>query len=277
MDKLLSLRNVGVIRDGRTILQSDDLHIPLTGITALIGPNGAGKTTLLRLIHGLIEPSIGQCERPFAPNESALVFHYTPMLKATVREHLTLLRDTDRTIRDEAIDEALQSVGIAHLANNPAQRLSAGERQKLCFARARLQNPKLVLLDEPTAKWISDALGGAKIIMIEQGRSTAESYLVEMIERRLGEFSAGVVAAPFYSLCDRLQGGAPLGTRVVQQALLHALKEAGWVDMGRIKSREFDTRKHIICAPELADTASKSELRRMVEETPPPSAVRLVK
>lgn len=117
----------------------------------------------------------------------------------------------------------------------------------------------------------------AKIIMIEQGRSTAESYLVEMIERRLGEFSAGVVAAPFYSLCDRLQGGAPLGTRVVQQALLHALKEAGWIDMGRLASREFGTKKHIFCAPELADTATKSELRRMVEETPAPSAVRLVK
>lgn len=117
----------------------------------------------------------------------------------------------------------------------------------------------------------------AKVIMIEQGRSTAESYLVEMIERRLGEFSAGVVAAPFYSLCDRLQGGAPMGTRVVQQALLHALKEAGWIDMGRLASREFGTKKHIFCAPELADTATKSELRRMVEETPAPSAVRLVK
>ena len=117
----------------------------------------------------------------------------------------------------------------------------------------------------------------AKIIMVEQGRSTAESYLVEMIERRLGEFSTGVVAAPFYTLCDRLQGGAPMGTRVVQQALLHALKEAGWVDMGRLRSRDFDARKHIICAPELAKSATKSELRRMVEETPAPSAVRLVK
>ncbi len=151
MDKLLALHNVEIIRDGRTILQSGDLQVPLVGITALVGPNGAGKTTLLRLIHGLIEPSIGRCDRPFTPDESALVFQYTPMLKATVREHLTLLRDTHRSIGDRAIDEALQSVGIAHLANNPAQRLSAGERQKLCFARARLQNPKLVLLDEPTA------------------------------------------------------------------------------------------------------------------------------
>ena len=117
----------------------------------------------------------------------------------------------------------------------------------------------------------------AKVIMIEQGRSTAESYLVEMIERRLGEFSAGVIASPFYALCDRLQGGAPMGTRVVQQALLHALKEAGWVDMGRLMSREFSTRKHVFAAPELADTATKSELRRMVEEAPPPAAVRLVK
>ena len=170
MDKLLSLHNVEVIRDGRIILQSGDLQVPLAGITALIGPNGAGKTTLLRLIHGLIEPSQGQCQRPFTSDESALVFHYTPMLKATVREHLSLLRDTHRTISDQAIDEALQSVGIAHLANNPAQRLSAGERQKLCFAQARLQNPKLVLLDEPTANLDPNASDDVEQMIVELAR-----------------------------------------------------------------------------------------------------------
>jgi len=170
MDKLLVLHNIEIIRDGRTILQSGDLQVPVAGITALIGPNGAGKTTLLRLIHGLIEPSLGQCERPFMLEESALVSHYTPMLKATVREHLTLLRDTHRTISDQAIDMALQSVGIGHLANNPAQRLSAGERQKLCFARARLQNPKLVLLDEPTANLDPNASDDVEQMIAELAR-----------------------------------------------------------------------------------------------------------
>jgi hypothetical protein len=64
--------------------------------------------------------------------------------------------------------------------------------------------------------------------------------------------------------------------KVPQPALLHALKEAGWVDMGRLKSREFDTKKHIFCAPEMCDV-SKSELRRLVEDVPAPLAVRLVK
>jgi hypothetical protein len=116
----------------------------------------------------------------------------------------------------------------------------------------------------------------AKMIMVEQGRSTAESYLVDMMRARLGEFSTGVVASPFYALCERIVHGAPSGVKIPQAALLHALKEAGWVDMCRLKSREYDAKKHIFCAPELADTP-KSELRRMVEQVPAPAAVRLVK
>jgi hypothetical protein len=114
----------------------------------------------------------------------------------------------------------------------------------------------------------------AKMIMVEQGRSTAESYLVEMMQARLGEFSAGVVASPFYALCDRLAGLA--GNKIPQAALLHALKEAGWLDMGRIGTREYQTKKHLFCAPDMVELG-KAELRRLAEDVPAASAVRLVK
>lgn len=107
----------------------------------------------------------------------------------------------------------------------------------------------------------------AKAIMIDQGRSTAESYLVELMTERMGEFAEGVIASPFYALCDRLAASAPMGTKIPQAALLHALKEAGWIDCGRIASREHSTRKQLFCAPEFAGK-SKSELRRLAEEIP---------
>jgi hypothetical protein len=104
----------------------------------------------------------------------------------------------------------------------------------------------------------------AKAIMVEHGMSSAESFLVDQMRRRAGDFARGVIGSPFHMICDRLQGSAPQGVKVVQPALLHALKEAGWVDMGRLKSRDYDTKKHIFCAPDMADVA-KSDLRRLVE------------
>lgn len=112
-----------------------------------------------------------------------------------------------------------------------------------------------------------------KYNLIEQGMSTAESYLVDLMRGRLGEFSRGVIASPFHALCDRLTGNAPAGTKIPQAALLHALKEAGWIDCGRLTCVEYPSKKHIYCAPDIM--ASKSELRRMVEDNAP--ALRMVK
>ena len=113
-----------------------------------------------------------------------------------------------------------------------------------------------------------------KANLIEHGMSMAESYLVDMLKNRTGEFAKGVIGSPFFALCDRLAGTAPSGVKVPQAALLHALKEAGWVDCGRIKSSEFQSKKNVWCAPDMADL-SKSELRRMVEENPEPKLVRV--
>ena len=101
-----------------------------------------------------------------------------------------------------------------------------------------------------------------KLNLVEQGMSSAESYLVDMMRLRVGEFKAGAVASPFHALCERLTQSS--GTKIPQPALLHALKEAGWVDRGRISSRAYTSAKHIYAVPEYADL-SKSELRRLVE------------
>jgi len=111
--------------------------------------------------------------------------------------------------------------------------------------------------------------------LIEHGMSMAESFLVEMMKERRGEFTTGVIGSPFHSLCDRLAGLAPSGVKVPQAALLHALKEAGWVDCGRLASHDYPSKKHIFAAPDVVDTLKKSELRRAVESPVSPHLVRV--
>ena len=101
--------------------------------------------------------------------------------------------------------------------------------------------------------------------MIEQGMSSAESFLYEQLLERKGEFARGVVAAPFQALCGRLSNQ---GVRIPPPALIHALAEAKWVDCGRVMTREYTTKKQIYAAPEMAKKYNKAELRRLVEELP---------
>jgi hypothetical protein len=115
-----------------------------------------------------------------------------------------------------------------------------------------------------------------KANLVEHGMSIAESYLVDLIRVRAGEFSRGVVGSPFFALCDRLVASAPAGVKIPQAALLHALKEAGWTDMGRLASSQHGTKKHVFAAPDMAREHSKSELRNMLE-TPATPGLKIVK
>ncbi|QWD87590.1 ATP-binding cassette domain-containing protein [Polynucleobacter paludilacus] len=135
----------------KVILNIPHAILHLDQMTAVIGPNGAGKTTLLKLLHGLIAPDSGSLRFSDSALSKALVLHHTAMIKASARTNLALVRDTDSKISDADIEQALGRAGLKHLADTPAQKLSAGERQRLCLARALLQSPSLILLDEPTA------------------------------------------------------------------------------------------------------------------------------
>jgi tungstate transport system ATP-binding protein len=149
-ERFIELRDITVKSNGRVILNIQHAIIPADRITACIGPNGAGKTTLLKLLDGLIKPDTGTVSYSFA-KKTALVLHHTPMIKASTKTNLSVVRDADSRITDEAIEQVIEQVGLGKLASSPAHKLSAGERQKLCLGRAILQKPNLILLDEPTA------------------------------------------------------------------------------------------------------------------------------
>jgi len=109
----------------------------------------------------------------------------------------------------------------------------------------------------------------AKRILIDAAMSPAEAALVSAIRNRVGDFASGAIGSPFHAILDRVQFPAHVKTPP-QAALFHALKEAGWADMGRIHSREYTNKKHIFCAPELAGKA-KSELRALAEAKKSPA------
>ena len=110
--------------------------------------------------------------------------------------------------------------------------------------------------------------------LCEQSMSAGESFIVDQLRARAGEFARGVIGSPFHALCDRLTG--PAGFKVFQSQLLHGLREAGWIDCGRVSSGDHPTKKHVFAAPDMA-TMSKSELRRAVESPPPPVMLASVK
>ena len=111
--------------------------------------------------------------------------------------------------------------------------------------------------------------------LIENSMSAAESFLVDMMKTRFGEFAGGVVGSPFHPLCDRLSGLAPQGAKIFPAIVLHALQEAGWVDRGKVASKKYPTYKRAFVSPDLAEL-SKSDIRNMMEQRPV-NTLRMVK
>ncbi|MGA1599091.1 MAG: metal ABC transporter ATP-binding protein [bacterium] len=135
-------------RLGRHLLVDHvSLEVSRQEIVTVIGPNGAGKTTLLRLLLGLLPATGGRLyRRPrlrlgYLPQKLVV----DPVMPLSVFRMMTL---TSRHSRPE-VRQALEETGIADLLDEPVQTLSGGEFQRMMLSRALLQNPELLVLDEP--------------------------------------------------------------------------------------------------------------------------------
>ena len=147
----------------RRVVKDVALQIEKGHITGFLGPNGSGKTTSLRMLCGLLTPDTGASGQVLGldfPREAAAIKRQTGYMTQkfslyedlTIEENLTFVArvySLDRVA--QRVDESLEKLGLQHRRNQLAGQLSGGWKQRMALAAAVMHEPKLLLLDEPTA------------------------------------------------------------------------------------------------------------------------------
>lgn len=227
-DWCLECTGLRVQRDGRAVVQDVNLSLRGGECVSLVGPNGSGKTTLLLALLGLLPPAAGTVRlnghdlRTISPRQRGRFSAYVPQ----VLERAPAFRVVDvvaggrfphvgplgpLSASDQAaIQNALESCGLAELAERPFDAISGGERQKTLIAAAIAQDPQVMFLDEPNTAldpayqrelvrilqdWhrrgrglllishdlqLPAALGG-RVIALKQGRVAADGPATEVL------------------------------------------------------------------------------------------------
>ena len=149
---MLEIQNLHKAFGSREVLKGITFDVHTGEMVGLIGPSGCGKSTILKLICGLLTPDEGQVVR--RSDEIGLVFQGSALLNSlTIRENLALAlyhRNLSKAEENETIKEKLQLVGLADYVDSYPTQLSGGQQKRTSFARAIVNDPKIILYDEPT-------------------------------------------------------------------------------------------------------------------------------
>ena len=167
----IDIQNVGVLRSGRWILSDITWQVPAASCAAILGPNGSGKSTLARILAAYLWPTsgkvsvlgqhFGDCDMPALRRQIKMVqpagpYDVDPSLTALevaltgFFNSIALYQTPTPEMHTEAA-RLLKQVGLLERSNQTYETLSSGERVRALIARALVQKPQLLILDEPTA------------------------------------------------------------------------------------------------------------------------------
>lgn len=219
-DWALHTEDLTVSYGDRPALWDIDLNIPAGVLAGVIGPNGAGKSTLLKAVLGLVPLSAGhvrlfgrtyrqQRQRiGYVPQRSSVDWDFpttaVDVVTMGLYGQLGWLRWPGRRERDQAL-RALEEVGMDPLADRQISELSGGQQQRVFIARALVQQPDMLLLDEPmagvdatTERSIIEILGrlrdqGRTIILVHHDLQTVQRYFDWLVFLNVRVIDAGPI------------------------------------------------------------------------------------
>ncbi|MHA1954169.1 MAG: ABC transporter ATP-binding protein, partial [Candidatus Heimdallarchaeaceae archaeon] len=160
----LEIHEISKIYD-KQIRALSNINLTLNqGIIGLVGPNGAGKSTLMRILATIIKPTEGKVlwngvDVQKKPNEIRKILGYLPqsfgvypkLTSIEFLEYIAALKGINRKLAKERIQEILRIVNLHHLQKTSLSKYSGGMKQRIGIAQALLNDPKLLIIDEPTA------------------------------------------------------------------------------------------------------------------------------
>jgi cell division transport system ATP-binding protein len=167
-ETVLSLKNVTIYQENKVILSQINLEVKEGEFLYIIGKTGTGKSSFMKTLYGDLPLTVGsgnivgydllnlkEDDIPFLRRKIGIVFQDFQLLPdRSVNENMLFVLKatgwTDKTEMQVKIDDVLQRVGMIGLTNKMPHQLSGGEQQRVAIARALLNDPELILADEPT-------------------------------------------------------------------------------------------------------------------------------
>ena len=238
-----------VYKTGDTALSNVDLEIPKGQVIALIGPSGAGKSTLIRCINRLVEPtsgtaildgvnitSLGAGGLRRERRRMGMIFQeYALVERLTVMENVlsgrlgyvgfwrSFLRKFPQADMDEAY-RLLDRVGLLNMADKRADELSGGQRQRVGICRALIQDPALLLVDEPTASLDPKTSREIMRLIIEMCQERGLAAIINIHDVNLAQMFVQRVVA--LNLGEIIFDGGP--TELTPDVLTRIYGEEDW-------------------------------------------------